>query len=115
VPSPAPKSAPTFDLHSAGLALILESAIEALDELDFQERKRMIKSGAVSDRVKFVGIDGDFAEFEWGGKTLILVRTSILRRLDSQSSRSRRVRQMVTGQSDRDAFGAAQAEEIPPG
>jgi len=70
---------PTFDLHSPGLALILESAIEHLNELDFQQRKRLIKSGAASDRVRFVGIDDQgFAEFTWAGKTLVWVRASIL-------------------------------------
>jgi hypothetical protein len=71
---------PGFDLHSPGLALILESAIEALDDVDFQDRKRRISSGIVSARVRYTGLDEatGFAVFEWGGRPLILVRTSIL-------------------------------------
>jgi hypothetical protein len=63
--SPAPKPAPTFDLASPGLALILTQAIDALDGEDFQARMKLIKSGRASSKAKFVGIDQQtgFASF----------------------------------------------------
>jgi hypothetical protein len=78
----APKPSATFDLRSAGLALLLRQAIDALDDEDHRQRTELIKSGRVSGRARYIGIENlggnDFARFEWAGKPLILIRVSIL-------------------------------------
>jgi hypothetical protein len=69
---------PTFDLASPGLRLILESAMHVLDSADYAERIKLINAGSVSGRARYVGMDVDFAIFDWAGKTLVWVRSSIL-------------------------------------
>jgi hypothetical protein len=66
-----------FDLASTGLRYLLEDAIGRLDADDYRERTELIKSGH-SGKARYVGMRGDFAIFEWGGRELIGIRVSIL-------------------------------------
>jgi hypothetical protein len=72
--------APTFDLASPGLALILDAAIGRLDAEDLRARQQMIAEGIESDHTRFVGLDEltGFAVFSWAGSTLIMINPSIL-------------------------------------